>query len=444
MEAIKTEVFAGTIRPGQIRIVREIRTPAAGADDADTVVFSDNRANYDFAPGPSTTRMTVSHVRGTQIDGTDTVLNAERLVFADQTVELAALGTNGPPTGTVDINDMTPEEGSVIQARRAFDDPDGVDEKTLQILWQAETVPGVWTTTADGVTFTPSDAETALRLRAVATFQDGDGVFETVRSRETAPVGNVNDPPSGRPSLSDPTPVEGQVVTALTGSIADLDGLVGVGFRYQWQQKASDPAAPFRDIAGATAASFTPAAEHVGKPLRVVVSFTDNGRRDEATESGWSSQVERANLGVLPPALGVLPGAEVVAPVAVAPVDAPVAAAPPRPAARPSAPAPARLRASGLTARSVIRRGTPIALGVDLPGATRAVRVKVVRLGARGSRKVVGTVHRRVRTGGRHKLRLTERKLRNLKPGRYLVEVRAGTSRGALGPAVTRRLRISA
>jgi hypothetical protein len=54
----------------------------------------------------------------------------------------------------------------------------------------------------------------------------------------------------------------------------------------------------------------------------------------------------------------------------------------------------------------------------------------------------VATVYRKVGTAKRYVFRLTERKLRNLKPGRYLVEVRVGASRQSLGPAKSRTITI--
>jgi hypothetical protein len=40
--------------------------------------------------------------------------------------------------------------------------------------------------------------------------------------------------------------------------------------------------------------------------------------------------------------------------------------------------------------------------------------------------------------------RLTEKPFRHLKPGRYVIQVRVGPSRTALGPATSRQIRIGA
>jgi hypothetical protein len=54
----------------------------------------------------------------------------------------------------------------------------------------------------------------------------------------------------------------------------------------------------------------------------------------------------------------------------------------------------------------------------------------------------IATVYRRAPKAKRYVFRLTERPFRHLKPGRYLVQVRVGTSRTALGPAASRQITI--
>ena len=95
---------------------------------------------------------------------------------------------------------------------------------------------------------------------------------------------------------------------------------------------------------------------------------------------------------------------------------------------------------SALSARSVVSADTaaPIALAATVPAGATVVQIRVLRLtGAAARRTVVATVFRRTPTAKRYKFRLTERKLRHLRPGRYLLEVHAGTSRADLGPATS-------
>jgi hypothetical protein len=81
---LQQAVFAGTVDPGNIVIVREL---LAGTGGTDTAVFSGPRADYDitFSGGVAT----VIHARGTAADGTDRVSRVEALQFTDQTVQLA-------------------------------------------------------------------------------------------------------------------------------------------------------------------------------------------------------------------------------------------------------------------------------------------------------------------------------------------------------------------
>jgi Ca2+-binding RTX toxin-like protein len=77
----------------------------------------------------------------------------------------------------------------------------------------------------------------------------------------------------GQPDISDTTPTEGSVLTATPGSIADPNGTTTSVFTYQWQQLIG---AIWQNIAGATAANFTPGAAQVNRQLRVVATFTDD------------------------------------------------------------------------------------------------------------------------------------------------------------------------
>ena len=88
MAGVQARVLAGTINPGQLRIVREILTPANGSA-VDTAQFTDIAANYTVttiplgaALGSSGSTTTVVHT-GAGIDGTDTLRNVDRLQFSD-------------------------------------------------------------------------------------------------------------------------------------------------------------------------------------------------------------------------------------------------------------------------------------------------------------------------------------------------------------------------
>ena len=107
---------------------------------------------------------------------------------------------------------------------------------------------------------------------AVAAFSDQAVTNETPAPDNTAAT--------GVPQITG-TPRVGETLTAVTGAIADADGLEGVTFAYQWL--ANDGAAD-SDIAGARAPTYTVAPADVGKTLKVQVTFTDDaGNAEEAT-----------------------------------------------------------------------------------------------------------------------------------------------------------------
>jgi Ca2+-binding RTX toxin-like protein len=297
MGPLQSAVFAGTIDPGNIVIVREIRWD--GPDGVDTAVYSGARADYDI--DNTGAKLTVTHARNIPAccadqngllkgDGTDTLRNVERLQFADQLVEVISIPTNTPPSGTVTISDTTPAEDQALTATQAFTDLDGVNAATLLFTWQSEQTPGTWTPLGTGTTFTPSDNAVGFPLRVVATYTDGDGVLESVTSAPTAPVTNVNDAPTGAPVLTDPTPQEAVAYTVDTSSIGDADGLPAT-LDHQWQQSALGGAGAFANIAAATAATFTPAQAQVNRRLRVVVSWTDGHGTAQTLTSTASGSV---------------------------------------------------------------------------------------------------------------------------------------------------------
>ncbi len=282
LHALRADVFAGRIRPGEISIVRRIVTTDASPADVDTAVFSGARAEYALTVNADGT-VTVDHQGG--IDGVDTVRNVERLAFLDVTIPTP---TNQPATGTVTISDATPAEDQLLQATPAIVDPDGVDATTLLFTWEAETAPGTFTPVATGPSFRPGDAQVGLALRVVATFRDlnPEPASERVASEPTAPVTAVDDPPTGAPVLSDPTPQVGAQLAAITTGLGDADGLGP--FTFRWLAGGAP-------IAGATGASFTPTAAQLGQALSVRVSWTDRQGFAQAVTSAPSAAVVPAS-----------------------------------------------------------------------------------------------------------------------------------------------------
>lgn len=309
MNSLRTDVQTGVLSPGFLRILRFI-VPGTPGTAVDTAVFSGPPADYDISVANGI--LTVVHARGAATDGTDTLRNIERLAFCNaidargdcpagqevirQVADIVNPPANTPATGTVNISDTTPAENQALTATPALTDAQGVNAATLVLSWQAQTAPGVWATLGTGTSFTPRDPQVGQALRVVANFNDNAGNPETITSAATAAVTNVNSVPIGVPVLSAgaAAPQETEVLSVSTAGITDSDGLAGVSFNIQWQQRVGTV---FNNIAGATGTSFTPGNGQVGLRLRVRVTYTDNDGTPEAVLSSLSGVVGDVFVG---------------------------------------------------------------------------------------------------------------------------------------------------
>ncbi|HEX7891068.1 MAG TPA: peroxidase family protein, partial [Ramlibacter sp.] len=296
MSELVDAVFAGTINPGQLVIVREI-LPGSGGFNFDTAVFSGTLAEYTIAIDDTTGVIVVTHnlidVDGTiltpggGVDGTDRLTNIERLQFADTSFTPGAI--ENEPFGLLTISDDTPVAARqlTVSAAGVTDDdnislanPSGAITGLISYVWQVELRPGsgifedivrptgIGDLIASGTAFTPGSAEEGLRLRVKAIYQDANGVLETVFSAPTAAVAAAG---ADGVTISDTTPTETQTLGAI---VSDLDGIVSA-IGYQWQQGALGGGGPFTNIAGATNQNFTPGAGQVNRALQVIASYTD-------------------------------------------------------------------------------------------------------------------------------------------------------------------------
>ncbi|GER23390.1 hypothetical protein NCCP1664_18860 [Zafaria cholistanensis] len=131
LKEIQADIQAGTINPGNVVIVREILHTAADAD-IDTANFSGARSEYTITTVDGVT--TVTHGDGTEGDGIDRLTNIERLRFADQTVEVAALDVQAP-----EVTDRAPQANATgiatgANITAAFNEPvTGVDGATMTL-----------------------------------------------------------------------------------------------------------------------------------------------------------------------------------------------------------------------------------------------------------------------------------------------------------------------
>jgi Ca2+-binding RTX toxin-like protein len=472
MAALQAEVFAGRINPKDIRIVRSIKKAAPSAA-LDRAVFSGNQADYVISTAADgTITVTDTRVAGggggaAIVDGTDTVRNVEQLVFADGEVVVQPVANLAPALTTFAARDI----GTTSPAQTVTLTNTGTAVLTITDVALAGANPGDYAIAGNacgttllagascqiGVTFAP----TAVGARtAVLRVTDNSGnVPGSVQQVSLTGIGRVaNSPATGLPVLSDRAPQAGQTLTAITTSIADANSLGA--FRYQWQQTPQTGALTWTNINGATNASFQVPGGlggllAVGRRYRVVVTFTDGAGFTETLTSDASArttllpnnntvaaapqQQEAARVESAPeaPAADATSTDAAQAPVAAA--AAPVPAAVPAPAQEPVV-----LRASDVTVS--LGAATPLTVRADVPAGARTIAVRVFRVtrgesGRRG-RRLLATVYRATPRAKRYTVRLTHKALRNAKPGRYVIEVRVGASKRALGPVTSRTITI--
>ena len=78
-----------------------------GGPGDDTALFSDVYANYELTRNESTGEITVSHVRGSRADGTDTLVNIESARFRDVTVDLTKADFGAVPIDFIFLVDLS-------------------------------------------------------------------------------------------------------------------------------------------------------------------------------------------------------------------------------------------------------------------------------------------------------------------------------------------------
>ena len=129
-------------------------------------------------------------------------------------------------------------------------------------------------------------------------FKVNDGTADSAAAYTmTINVTNVNDPATGRPTISGGTTV-GSVLTASIGGISDPDG-VPSSVSYQWKRFASN-GTTFEANIGTNSNRYTLTEGDAGKRLKVEVSFTDNGgNREGLLLSAATATVQRPSSGSL-------------------------------------------------------------------------------------------------------------------------------------------------
>ena len=214
--------------------------------------------------------------------GTDTVTNVETFRFADQTltlVEMIAIGENAAPVSTLPAT-LTSTEGAVnLNLGQYFSDPEGA---TLGF-----SVLGL----PDGLTVSDSGLVVTGTVEAsltpfILTITAEDALNGRVTDTVVWTVQNVNADPTGGVTIAG-QPLEGQVLTAVTDTLADADGLGALSF--VWTRDGTA-------ITGAQTDSYRLTAADIGAQIGVQVSYVDGFGTTETVSAPLTTAVQNVNV----------------------------------------------------------------------------------------------------------------------------------------------------
>ncbi len=179
LRGVQARILAGTLNPGQLRIVREILTPANGTS-TDTAVFTGPRANYTI--GTDGSFLTVTDDVGT--DGTDRLRNIEALRFSDQTFTVRSPDA---PTGVTATAGNA--QASVTWTAPAPNGGPAVTDYEIVVTDGATVTTVASPGTATSRTIPLTNGTTyQIQVRAINSFGAGDASTPPVSVTPTAPA----------------------------------------------------------------------------------------------------------------------------------------------------------------------------------------------------------------------------------------------------------------
>jgi hypothetical protein len=165
---------------------------------------------------------------------------------------------------------------------------DAADAAVNSYQWQSSSDNGAtWSniTGATSATYTPVAADQGNRLRVVETATDADGGPSTISNSPATSVVTNNTLVFTTPASITGTAREGSVLTAVNGTTSDPNAVIS---GYQWQS-SSDGGTTWSNIAGATAATYTPVEADETHLLRVVETATDTVSAQSGTSASAAS-----------------------------------------------------------------------------------------------------------------------------------------------------------
>ena len=198
---------------------------------------------------------------------------------------------NDAPTGLPTISGTPTQGGTLTVDTAAIRDADGTNTFTYQWQGGGNDISG-----ATDTSLVLMQAEVGQTITVQVSYIDGGGTTETLTATPTTTVANINDAPTGLPTISG-TPTQGGTLTVDTAAIRDADGTNT--FTYQWQGGGND-------ISGATDTSLVLMQAEVGQTITVQVSYIDGGGTTETLTATPTTTV--ANINDAPTGLPTISG----------------------------------------------------------------------------------------------------------------------------------------
>jgi hypothetical protein len=272
----------------------------------------------------------------------------------------AAVNVPSPPSKQGDpVVSGTPKQGHTLTTTTIG----WIGADTQSIRWERSADRSQWSTIegATETTYRLAAADVGRFIRSVAVATNIDGTRQAP-SESTEAVAGLAIPVNYAAPFISGTRQAGFTLTAAEGGWCCVTG----GYGYRWQRQTGDG---WQDIPGATASSYVPTADDVGRSIRVLVTATGvDGSASAASEPITITQQPSPAFTV--PAVTVTPPAPFVPP---APPVAPPVVTPPGPATPPAPPV-QQLRLTGKTllAFTVVPRGSSLTLALAAPVKLKA------------------------------------------------------------------------
>ena len=212
----------------------------------------------------------------------ETVESAKTAEVADngQTPPPQPPATNHEPVGSVTITGDA-KVGETLTASNDLKDDDGLGQITYRWFAGGQEV-------GKGASYTLTDADKGKTITVKAEYTDGKGTAESVESAKTVEVAENTAPNPQPPQPPTPQPTnhpgtvtitgEAKVGGTLTAEVKDDDQYDAAKVQYQWLRDG-------KPIDGATASSYTLAADDAGHKISVQATYDDNAKHHETPES---------------------------------------------------------------------------------------------------------------------------------------------------------------